>query len=456
MPSIARRSRQFVITVVALALVVAACSSTGNPAPTTGPAASAPAATPAVTSSSPAASASSSGSAADARLIVGKAGEPGLHVILASNRESVYDLPSGVPDATWGQLVTATTDGTTTTVTDLTVQPGYGGRSQSLPGAWRLPTIGTDPVPTGVSIDGATIVLVPDRPYDATEASSSGLVSRFAILRRTLDADPRVIALHGDYEFDAISIDGSILYVVEHLPSPPEAHYQVRAVDVSTGTLREGVIVDKANIDEAMGGWPIAQIRTATGFVFTLYRSPEHPFIHALNTTEGWALCIDLPATGASDPAGSLDWGIAAAADGRTIVAANATLGLVASFYDGDYTPRTASFAPTAATGIVLAKSGDDASGAAAGHRVVTAKDGSIYAAGATGVVRLSGSDLTVAGWLVPGSAVDAIALSPDGSTLYALIRSGGRIVEVDVASGRIVGEVPGYGFDRLVAVYPG
>ena len=72
------------------------------------------------------------------------------------------------------------------------------------------------------------------------------------------------------------------------------------------------------------------------------------------------------------------------------------------------------------------------------------------------GVVRLSGSDLAVTGRLVSGSAVDAIALSPDGSTLYALIRSGGRIVAVDVASGRMVGEVPGYGFDRLVAVFPG
>ena len=337
MPSIARHSRSLVIPAIAVALVAAACSGTGKPAPSTGATGSVPASTLAPSSAgSPAASASTSGTAPDARLVVGKAGDPDLHVIQASTRESVYDLPNGVPDATWDQLVTTTTDGTTTTVTDLAVQPGYGGHDQSLPGAWRLPTIGADPVPTGLSVDGKTIVLVPDRPYDATEASSSGLVSRFAIVRRSLDAEPRIIALHGDFEFDAISIDGSILYVVEHLPAPPEAHYQVRAVDVSTGTLREGVIVDKANIDEAMGGWPLAQVRTPTGFVFTLYRSPEHPFIHALNTTEGWALCIDLPASGASDAAGSLDWGIAAAADGRTIVAANATLGLVASFNDSE------------------------------------------------------------------------------------------------------------------------
>jgi hypothetical protein len=453
MGSIAHRSRPLIISAIAAALVVSACGGSATPSTSTAP--SVPAAsTSATPTTSAAPSASTVGSASDALLVVGKAGEPGLHVILAATRDTIYELPEGVPDATWSQLVTATTDGTTTLVTDLSIQPGYDGRSQTLPGAWRLPTIGADPIPTGVSGDGKTIVLVPDRPYDATEASSNGLVSRFAILQRAFDTEPRIIGLAGDFGFDAISIDGSILYVVEHLPAPPAAHYQVRAVDVTTGTLRASVIVDKANIDEAMGGWPIAQVRQSTGMVFTLYRSPEHPFIHALSTTEGWALCIDLPATGADDAAASLDWGIAAAPDGRTIVAANATLGLVASFYDGNYTPRTASFAPTAAAGIILAKS-DEIVAAAAGRRVLTAKDGSIYAAGATGVVRLSGSDLAVTGRLVSGSAVDAIALSPDGSTLYALIRSGGRIVTVDVASGQMIREVPGYGFDRLVAVFP-
>ena len=67
--------------------------------------------------------------------------------------------------------------------------------------------------------------------------------------------------------------------------------YQVRAIDLPAGTLRDGVIVDKTNVDEVMAGYPLAQVRRADGGVFTLYRGTEHPLIHALNSVEGWALC---------------------------------------------------------------------------------------------------------------------------------------------------------------------
>ena len=81
-------------------------------------------------------------------------------------------------------------------------------------------------------------------------------------------------------------------------PGPPDGHYQVRAVDTATGTLRDGAVADKNEGDEAMAGWPIAQARRPDGMVFTLYRGAEHPFIHALSSVDAWALCIDLPATG--------------------------------------------------------------------------------------------------------------------------------------------------------------
>ena len=51
--------------------------------------------------------------------------------------------------------------------------------------------------------------------------------------------------------------------------------------------------------------------------------------------------------------------------------------------------------------------------------------------------------------------AVDAMAITPDGGTLYALVHAGGRIVKLDPVSGKQVGQVPGGGFDRLLAVVP-
>ena len=48
-----------------------------------------------------------------------------------------------------------------------------------------------------------------------------------------------------------------------------------------------------------------------------------------------------------------------------------------------------------------------------------------------------------------------SIGLLPDGRTLYALLADGGRVVAVDAATGARIGEVPGGGYDRLVAVVP-
>jgi hypothetical protein len=50
---------------------------------------------------------------------------------------------------------------------------------------------------------------------------------------------------------------------------------------------------------------------------------------------------------------------------------------------------------------------------------------------------------------------IDALGITPDGRTLFALLRAGGRIVAVDPDTGRGLGSVPGQGYDRLLAVAP-
>jgi DNA-binding beta-propeller fold protein YncE len=387
----------------------------------------------------------------DAWLVVGHAGQDGLQVILASTQEQITDLPLGVPDGLWTTMVAATAGNGKTVVKELEVQPGPPGRSQLIEGAWRLPTVGADPLPVGVSTDGRTIVLV------AASPTANDGRSRFAVLSRTFDQEPTIIELPGSFEYDALSPDGSTLYVVEHLPGPPDGHYQVRAVDTASRTLREGVVVDKTNLDEAMAGWPIAQLRRPDGFVFTLYRGSEHPFIHALNSADGWAICIDLPSSGSDHAEAAIDWGLTLSADGRSIFAANATLGVAVQVDPGDLSVRRAVHfdTPTSAA-ISLAKFGSQAGGPA-GRRLVASPDGSkLYAAGSGGIVQLAADDLTVTGTFLQGAAVDALALTPEGGTLYALVHEGGRIVEVDPATGEIIGHVPGGGYDRLVAIMPG
>jgi hypothetical protein len=192
------------------------------------------------------------------------------------------------------------------------------------------------------------------------------------------------------------------------------------------------------------------------GMVFTLYHGAEHPLIHALSSTDGWALCIDLPAAGADDTGAASDWGLTTTRDGGSLVAANATLGLAVAIGFPDLAVRrSVSFEPLASSGIALAKFGHGAGGPV-GRRLVASPRGSVvYAAGPGGIVALATPDLAVNGRFLEGQAVDAMAITPDGATIYALVHAGGRIVRLDAASGGIVATVAGSGYDRLLAVVP-
>ena len=437
------------ITIAGLAGLAGCSGAVVSPRPS--PSTNAPASPPAPASANPLAG-------RDAWLAVGRRGQAGVEVILASTAERLYELPVGVPTERWQQQVTATSDGTRTTLTFLTVQPGFGGWSTDIDGVWQLPTVGLEPMPAGVSSNVAespnksTTVLV-----ELVPGGQPG-TTRFAVVRRDPLGGSKsgVIELKGSFDYDAISPDGSSLYVVEHLGAAPDHRYQVRVVDVATGVLNDTIIADKRNLDEAMAGWPIAQLVRPDGMVFTLYRGAEHPFIHALNTIEAWAVCIDLPANGAEDAMAALDWGLAAAPDGHAIFAANATLGLAVDVDPRELAVRrSARLDPVAAASIVLAKFGHQELGTAGRRVVVDAGGKTIYAAGSTGILVVDATRLTKAQGFLAGTAVVGLGLTPDGRTLFALEAGSGRIVALDAASGTVLGAVPGDGFDRLLAVTP-
>jgi DNA-binding beta-propeller fold protein YncE len=426
------RPRPFlVVASVLAAALLASCSATGKPQPPSAPAASGPAAS----------------TLPGAWLVVGRARQPDLEVIDAATGESFMPLPLGVPDARWGRFVEATIHGNRTTVGRLDVSRGDDEIGIALAGKWRLPTIGSDPTPVGLSDNDSTVALV------ETDAAAGRATSRFAVVDLRGHRAPRVITLRGLFDFDAISPDGSALYVVEHLDA--NARYQVRAVDVATGSLREGAIVDKANPGESMAGWPIEQQRLAGGIVMTLYRGLEHPFIHALNTVDGFAICIDLPPTRHDDADAASDWGLARSPDGLAVYAVNATIGLAVDVNPGDLSIRRSATMPPATAAIVLAKFGHEDPGVT-GRRVVVSPDGErIFAASRAGIVELAARDLTVTRRLLSGTRIDSLGVTRDGAGVFALRHSDGRIVRLDVASGNVVAEVPASGYDRLLAVVP-
>ena len=448
----ARSITPLLVLALALGGLTAGCGtgSDGSATPANGSGPLTPASAPATSASA----AAQPAPAIDAWLVVGRTGEPDLHVLLASTGEELMRLPEGVPDATWGHLVTTSTDGGRTRIRDITVQPELPAREQVIDGAWRLPRVGLSAVPGGVSRDGRTVVLV---DAATTDDWADLATTRFAILDRTLLKAPRFVTLTGAFEFDALSPDGSRLYVAEHIAGSLRDRYQVRVIDTASGRLGDEIIVDKRNLDEAMAGRPVDQAITTAGVVLTLYRGVEHPFIHALQSVEAWAVCIDLPARGLEDEAAATDWGVVLLPDGRAAVAVNATLGIAAQIHPTELTlQRTVDFDPTARTAITLAKFGHGETGPVDRRVVAAPASDVVYAAGPGGIIRLSTDELAVTGRWLAGEAVDAIALTPDGQGLFALVHAGGRIAQLDPATGAVLGWLDGDGYDRLVAIRPG
>jgi hypothetical protein len=148
------------------------------------------------------------------------------------------------------------------------------------------------PVPTnqaqgeGLSHDGRTLVL-----------ASAGGAARFVVLSAHTLRVRRMIRLQGQFTYDALSPTASTLYLIQHLPSDSVDHYYVRAFDLRAGRLLKQIVFDRREKGEAMTGWAITRATGPTGrWVYTLYgRSNGTLFVHALDTVDRHAVCVDLP-----------------------------------------------------------------------------------------------------------------------------------------------------------------
>ena len=161
-------------------------------------------------------------------------------------------------------------------------------RSARIGGRWTVPavTLGIDT--TGLSADGATLVLVhPARRFPTTRTKLAVLDARTLTVRRR-------ITLNGFFTVDAISPNGQDVYLVQYPGGDPLA-YRVRALDVRTGRLIPGDIVDPREPDEQMAGMPYQRAVSADGrWAYTLYGGGTETFIHAIDTVGRTAACIDL------------------------------------------------------------------------------------------------------------------------------------------------------------------
>ncbi len=178
-------------------------------------------------------------------------------------------------------------------------------------GDYNVPAVDYNGSGGGLSADGKTLVL---SRFAFDGAAYPPKTTRLAVLdtdlrpQRHLQAGqqrpPGVfssISLRGHYAFDAISPDGSTIYLIHHFPnlSGPSylTHYEVRAYDLKSDSLLPEPIVDPSEPQERMEGLPLYRAMSPDGrWAYTLYDgNGEEPFIHALDTVAGRAACVDLP-----------------------------------------------------------------------------------------------------------------------------------------------------------------
>jgi hypothetical protein len=164
-------------------------------------------------------------------------------------------------------------------------------RWTTLAGSWGVPLVAADGTTGGVSGDGRRLVL------EHASYIYPKRVTRFLVLNAaTLRVRDRV-TLRGDFSFDAISPDGSLMYLIEHPIPGGLANYLVRAYDLQHDRMLRRVIREEGEPSAVMNGIALTRATTTDGaWAYTLYDEGRgRMFVHALDTVRGRAHCIDLP-----------------------------------------------------------------------------------------------------------------------------------------------------------------
>jgi hypothetical protein len=162
---------------------------------------------------------------------------------------------------------------------------------RSFDGIWGIPQVTNDGTPGGLSADRRVLVLAKwsARAFNARSHFLIVSTRSFRIWRR--------VSLQGAFAFDALSPGARFLYLIEHVSARDLTRYRVRAYDLATQRLLPRVIADRSQSGLTMHGYPVT--RAASGdarWVYTLYeQSGGYPFVHALDTVHGSAVCIGIP-----------------------------------------------------------------------------------------------------------------------------------------------------------------
>lgn len=349
-------------------------------------------------------------------VLVGAAG--GQRLVAIRPDGDTMTLPAGLVTQDYLHLYVATSRGARTTVTMLDTQSGATLRSFTIDGGYA-----TDAIGYGAS------TLSPDGHWLALRlmAQMGGGQSTIAVVDTQAMKVARTIQLGGDFALDALSPDGSVLYLLQNLHDAAH-HYYVRAYDLSVGKLLPQIIVDKSEIDHPqMRGSAVARrVDNDGAAAFTLYVDPlrNTAFVHVLPLSSTgnilpFARCVDnLPASTSADVLRG--YTLVLSADGSTLFAVNAALGVASKITVVDGGVLNAHVVGSSQFEPMGALSGDyGAEGILSNGAALSSDGATLYVAGARGLQVIRTSDMKPIALYVPGHTLSGVALSARGNLLY-------------------------------------
>ena len=330
---------------------------------------------------------------------------------------------------------------TSTTVQEIDPRSGAVLRKLALPGYFDAPPANLGGVPGGLSQNGRWLAL---------QTTGQRTTSHVLLVDTSAFKVSVRIDLAGVFDFDAVSNDGQRVYVIEYTST--SGLYRVRVYEVGAGQLGAYTVVDKGDPNEPMTGVRLSGVFSPDGqWLYSVYaRENQGAFVHALNLTQPFAFCLDLPGPGWSANMNAFQWSLALTNDGRHLYAANGALGLLAQIDNLDgYQPTVVRKGTIASTGPTSSLFVHDVSAKEFGPSgSVLSQDGkTLVTSGKNGLIWIDTATLRTRSQQLAKWTVWSVASSPDGSRVYAL-NDAGAIAELSMADGRVAATFdPGEGF---------
>src|SRR6266446_2534084 len=352
-----------------------------------------------------------------------------LSVIDSRSHSVELNMPLGAPSPDWTHLYAVSGDG----LIEIDPQTGTKLQKVRLPGYYQLPSATLSGMPGGLSQDGHWLVLEKFDPTSSPVPNATHLL----LLETSFGKPMRQFDLQGYFQFDAVSNDGQRIFLIQYVSS---TEYYVRQFDVGIRQLNPTIIFDKADGGAAMAGLRLSGVPSPGGhWLYSLYvRQDQSPFIHALNLDGNLiAFCLDLPGSGYASSSDAFHWSLAMSPDAGHLYAVNGALGTVADIAldtgSGWPSPPRAARLDTSQTGGIFGVQNVEAKELGGNAAAVSPDGKTLVIGGSSGLFWVDTTSLKAKDHQLSSWNVWSLAMSPDGTTVYA-VSDGGMIAEISMS----------------------